>query len=122
VDHGEWTSTPPPLEVVNLLRSARSEQLWKGTLTCDRVERIARLAADCVWPEDDRIAASRRVVHKYAYDTFAEENAALGWAGLVPEPHDHDNVPGPESLDGPWETQASPVERTLILRALDAAV
>ena len=111
-----------PLEVAIALRSIRRLTSWEIPADDDpRLGRIKQLYIDRKLPEDERIALSRRVLRKYAHDTFAAENAELGWEGFVPPVGDGD-TPGLDALDELWTPKASEAELLLLQRALSAAV
>jgi len=113
-----------PLEAANAIRIAPEGMFWGDGDGNRRVRLLKRLLADHRSPEDERIALSRRVVHKYAHERFAAENAELGWDDFVPPPAKEQSadVPGIEALDRLWTPQASPAELALLFRALDAAI
>lgn len=111
-----------PLEVVNVLRAAPPGMFWDSPHDNERVERIKPLYVDQRFPEDDRIALSRLVLRKYAFDRFAADNAELGWDDFVLPPADGEDVPELEAIDQLWEPRASPVELCALFRALRAAI
>jgi hypothetical protein len=119
---GQWANPGLPLEVVNLLRVAPDGMFWDKSYGNERINRIKQLLRDHPLPEDDRIALSRQVLRKYAHETFAPENAELGWDDFVPPPDGGDEIPGLEALDRLWTPQASPAEMSLLFRALSAAI
>jgi hypothetical protein len=119
---GEWANRGLPLEVANVLNAAPAGMFWDLSYRNERVKRIKRLLGDLRLPEDDRVALSRRVLNKYAFERFAAENAALGWEDFVPPPEDGDEIPGIEALDSLWAPQASPAELEVLFQALNAAI
>jgi hypothetical protein len=111
-----------PLEVVNILRAAPVGMFWDDAHDNGRIERIKQLLGGDLFPEDDRVALSRRVLGKYAFNRFAAENAELGWEDFVPLPDDEARIPGLEALDRLWAPTTSPGELFLLFRALQIAV
>jgi hypothetical protein len=118
---GERANRGLPLEMVNLLRAAPHGMFWDSLDDYDRLHRVKQLHIDQHLPEDDRIALSRQVLRKYAFDRFAAENAELGWDDFVPPPDDNE-TPRLGALDQLWAPRASPAELDLLFRALDAAI
>jgi hypothetical protein len=117
-----WVNRGLPLEVVNLLRAAPPVMFWDESYGNRRVARIKALVEEERLPEDDRVALSRRVLRKYAFEKFGDGNAELGWDGFVPPPDDPERIPGLEALDWLWTPRASPAELSLLFRALRAAI
>ena len=117
-----WVNRGLPLEVVNILHAAPAGMFWDRSYGNRRVKRIKQLLDGHSVPEDGRIALSRQVLRKYAYERYAVENAELGWDDFVPPPEDPEGTPGLEALDELWKPQASPAELSLLFRALDAAI
>ena len=117
---GRWANRGLPLEVVNLLRASPTRSSAGNGFSQERLKRSYELLADHRLPEDDRAVLSRRVLQKFAYETYGSENASLGWEDFVPLPDGADEIPGLEALDELWEPQASPAELALLARALDA--
>lgn len=111
-----------PLEVVNALRAAPPGMFWDSPHDNGRVERIKRLYVGKPLPEDERIALSRQVLRKYAYDRFASDNAELGWNDFILPPDDGGRIPGLDALDELWEPRASPAELSILFGALRAAI
>lgn len=123
IDPSEPANRGLPLEVVNILRMAPPGMFWDSPHDNDRLERIKHLYVGQRFPDDDFIDLSRRVLHKYAFDRFAAENAELGWDDLVPPPDDDDEeLPGIDALDRLWTPRASPVELRALFQALQAAI
>ncbi len=118
----EWANRGLPLEVVNVLRAAPPAMFWDPSYGNLRIARIKTLLDGERFPEDDRVALSRQVLRKYAYERFGDGNAELGWEDFVLPPDDPDGVPGLEALDWLWTPSASPAELSLIFRALRAAI
>jgi hypothetical protein len=119
---GEWANRGLPLELANLLRAAPHGMFWDSGSDNDRIERIKRLLAEDELPEDDRLPLSRLVLHQYAFERFAAENAALGWHDFVPTPAHASDLPGLEALDSLWTPLASPAELAFVFRALSTAI
>ncbi len=117
-----WANRGLPLEAINLLRALPRGAFGRSPFDVERLRCSYELLANHRLPEEDRTALSRRVLHKYAYERFAAENAKLGWRDFVPPPDGPDEIPGLDALDELWKPQASPAELALLARALDAAV
>lgn len=118
-----WVNRGLPLEVVNVLHAAPPGMFWDRSYGNRRVKRIKQLLDGHPIPEKaERIAFSRQVLLKYAYERFAAENSALGWEDFVPEPEDPEGTPGLEALDELWAPQASEAELSVLFRTLLAAI
>lgn len=118
----EWVNRGLPLEVVNVLHAAPPVMFWDESYGNLRIARIKALVDGEHFPEDDRVALSRQVLRKYAYEKFAKGNAELGWDDFVLPPDDPQRIPGIEALDRLWTPSASPAELSLLFRALRAAI
>jgi hypothetical protein len=116
-----WANRGLPLEAINLLRALPRGAFGRSPFDVERLRRSYELLADHQLPEEERTALSRRVLQKYAYETYAAENAKLGWHDFVPPPDDPASIPGLEALDELWKPRASPAELALLARALDAS-
>jgi hypothetical protein len=121
-DEAEWVNRSLPLEVVNLLRVAPAAMFWDESYGNRRIARIKALLDGERFPEDDRIALSRLVLRKYAFEKFGKGNAELGLDDFVLSPDDPERIPGLEALDRLWMPSASPAERSVIFRALRAVI
>lgn len=118
----EWVNRGLPLEVINVLRVAPPAMFWDESYGNQRITRIKALLNGGHFPEDDRVALSRQVLRKYAFEMFGEGNAELGWDDFVLPPDEPEQVPGLEALDWLWTPSASPAELSLLFRALRAAI
>jgi hypothetical protein len=111
-----------PLEMVNLLRYAPHGMFWDDLEDYERLHRVKELYADQSPLEDHRVALSRKVLRRYAFDVFAAENAELGWDDFVAPLEEGEDVPELKALDGLWTPRASSVELSLLFHALRAAI
>lgn len=119
---GHWQNRGLSLEMVNLLRAAPTGMFWDSEHDNKRLDRIKDLIRSNAFEVDERIAVSRRVLQKYAFERFGTDNAELGWHDFVPPSDNLEPVPGLEALDDLWTPSASPAERELLFSALQAAL
>jgi hypothetical protein len=119
---GERVNVGLPLELAILLREAPSGMFWDNPHDNTRLDAIGRALDGGAVPEGDRIALSRRILRKYAYERYAAENAELGWDDFVTLPEAAAELPGIEALDSLWAPSASPAELEILFRALRAAI
>jgi len=119
---GEPVNVGLPLEVAILLSSAPAGMFWDSAHDNARVNAIKRVLQHLDLPADDRLARSRRILRKYAFERFATENAALGWGDFVTLPGDAAELPGLEALDSLWRPRASPAELAVLFEALRGAI
>lgn len=118
----DWVNRGLPLEVINVLHAAPTAMFWDESYGNQRIARIKALVDGEHFPEDNRVALSRQVLRKYAFEKFTDGNAELGWDDFVLPPDDPEQIPGLEALDSLWTPSASPAELSLLFRALRAAI
>jgi hypothetical protein len=119
-DPEEWINLGLPLEVANLLRRAPKGMFWADAHDNRSMGRIKAIAARAKPAEAERIALSRRVLQRYAFEQFGEGNRSLGWPEFVPWVDE--GVPGIDALDDLWAPQADEGELAFLFCSLQAAM
>lgn len=111
-----------PLELAILLRAAPLGMFWRTTDDNVGLNQIKRLLPGLHVPNDRRIDHSRQILHRYAYERFAEENATLDLSALIPKPAQSSVTLRLDELDLLWRPSASPAELAIFFSVLTSAI